>query len=52
MGIVWFMSQRINGSVRLTNRPASGPGRSYLVERELEKDGYSALKALMADYTV
>lgn len=43
--------QRINGSVRITDRPASGQGRSYLVERELEQDGYLALKALVADYT-
>jgi hypothetical protein len=42
--------QRINGTVRVTDRPAGGQGRSYLVERELEKDGYSALKALIADY--
>ena len=43
--------QRINGCVRITDRPASGSGRSYLVERQLEQDGYSALKALVADYT-
>jgi hypothetical protein len=42
--------QRINGCVRITDRPASGTGRSYLVERECEQDGYSALKALVADY--
>jgi hypothetical protein len=42
--------QRINGCVRITDRPASGAGRSYLVERECEQDGYSALKALVADY--
>jgi hypothetical protein len=42
--------QRINGGVRITDRPAAGDGRSYLVERELEQDGYSALKALIADY--
>jgi hypothetical protein len=42
--------QRINGGVRITDRPAEGEGRSYLVERELEQDGYSALKALVADY--
>lgn len=41
--------QRISGAVRITDRPA-GEGRSYLVERELEQDGYSALKALVADY--
>ena len=43
--------QRINGSVRITDGPASGAGRAYLVERGLEQDGYSALKALVADYT-
>ena len=42
--------QRIAGCVRITDRPAIGGGRSYLVERELEQDGYSALKALVADY--
>jgi hypothetical protein len=42
--------QRINGVVRVTDVPASGRGRSYLVERELELDGYDALKALVADY--
>jgi hypothetical protein len=36
--------------VRITDRPAAGSGRSYLVDRELERDGYSALKALVADY--
>lgn len=43
--------QRIKGSVRITDRPAAGAGRAHLVERELEQDGYSALKALVADYT-
>jgi hypothetical protein len=42
--------QRVNGCVRITDRPASHGGRSYLVERECEQDGYSALKALVADY--
>lgn len=42
--------QRINGCVRITDRPVSGAGRSYLVERECEQDGYSALRALVADY--
>jgi hypothetical protein len=41
--------QRIDGVVRITDRPGAGPGRSYLVERE--QDGYAALKALVADYT-
>ena len=43
--------QRIGGCVRVTDRPASGAGRSYLVDRGLEHDGYSALQALVADYT-
>jgi hypothetical protein len=36
--------------VRVTDVPASGRGRAYLVERGLEHDGYDALKALVADY--
>ena len=43
--------QRINGFVRVTDRPAGRSGRSYLIERGLERDGYSALKALLMDYT-
>jgi hypothetical protein len=43
--------QRIDGHVRIIDRPACGAGRSYLVERGLERDGYSALTALVADYT-
>jgi hypothetical protein len=42
--------QRIAGCVRITDRPAAGGGRAYLVERELERDGYGALKALVTDY--
>jgi hypothetical protein len=42
--------QRINGSVRITDRPAAAPGRSYLIERGVEQDGYAALQALVADY--
>jgi hypothetical protein len=42
--------QRVNGVVRVTDVPACGRGRAYLVERELERDGYDALKALIADY--
>ncbi len=41
---------RINGVVRVTDVPAGGRGRAYLVERELEHDGHHALKALVADY--
>jgi hypothetical protein len=42
--------QRINGVVRLTDRPLHGTGRSYLIESGLEQDGYAALNALIADY--
>jgi len=40
--------QRINGIVRVTDKPASGAGRSFLIERGLEKLG--ELNALVADY--
>ncbi len=43
--------QRIGGVVRVTDCPASGRGRAFLVERGLERDGYLALTALIADYT-
>ncbi len=42
--------QRIFGVVRVVDLPVAGGGRSYLVERELEQDGYGALEALVADY--
>jgi hypothetical protein len=42
--------QRVHGVVRVTDVPASGHGRAYLVERGLEQDGYDALKALVSDY--
>ncbi len=45
-----IQGQRVNGVVRLVDVPASGRGRSYLIERELERDGYAALQALVADY--
>jgi hypothetical protein len=34
----------------VTDNPASGDGRAYLVERELELDGNAALWALIDDY--
>jgi hypothetical protein len=40
--------QRIDGIVRVTDRPATGAGRSYLVERELHRK--AELDALSADY--
>ena len=42
--------QRVDGVVRVTDRPAQPGGRSYLVERELERDGNGALDALVIDY--
>ena len=42
--------QRIRGVVRVTDVPARARGRAYLVERELEQDGYDALNALVSDY--
>jgi len=43
--------QRIGRVVRVTDCPARGRGRAFLVERGLERDGYPALKALVEDYT-
>ena len=37
-------------SCRVTDVPAHGRARAYLVERGLELDAYDALKALVADY--
>jgi hypothetical protein len=45
-----LFGQRVDGVVRVTDVPAHGHGRAYLVERGLEHDGYGALKALIADY--
>jgi hypothetical protein len=50
-GLRILYGQRVNGVVRVTDRPASGEERSYLVECGVELDGYSALQALVADYT-
>ena len=44
------VGQRVNGVVRLTDVPLDGIGRAYLIERELELDGYGALLALVDDY--
>ena len=45
--------QRINGVVRVTDRPAEGSGRSYLVRHvhDGDGDGYGALRTLVSDYT-
>ena len=42
--------QSVDGVVRLVDVPADGRGRAYLIERELETDGFAALKALVTDY--
>jgi hypothetical protein len=42
--------QRIDAVVRVTDRPANGHGRAYLVEQGLEQDGNAALHALVDDY--
>jgi len=44
------IGQRIDGSVRLVDVPLATRGRRYVIERELEQDGYTALKALVGDY--
>lgn len=45
-----IFGQRIAGSVRLSDSPADGSGRKYVIERELERDGRAAMEALIADY--
>ena len=37
-------------SVRITDRPRAGDGRSYLVERDATSDQDGELRALVADY--
>ena len=43
-----LIGQRVDGIVRVTDEPARGPGRRYVVEPELESKG--ALDALVEDY--
>jgi hypothetical protein len=45
-----IFGQRVDGVVRVTDRPADDGGRSYLIERGLEQDGYAALQALIDEY--
>ena len=42
--------QRVDGVVRITDTPAGGTGRAFLVERDLQVDGYGAVQALITDY--
>src|ERR1700694_2583757 len=44
-------AQRIDRLLCVTDRPASGTGRAYLVEYGMDPRGVSALQALGADYT-
>ena len=43
-----LVGQRVEGAVRVSDVPADGRGRSYLVEPEL--DSMAELEALVADY--
>lgn len=42
--------QRVDGRLKITDRPANEPGHSYVVEHDLGRDGHPALIALLADY--
>jgi hypothetical protein len=41
---------RANRAAIVIDAPAGDDGRIYLVERDVEQDGYGALKSLIADY--
>jgi hypothetical protein len=43
-----IFGQRVLGVVRLVDAPAGGPGRRYVIERELTSMG--ELEAIVADY--
>ncbi len=42
--------RRVNNVAIVIDAPLGSEGRVYLVEREVERDGYSALRSLVADY--
>ncbi len=42
--------RRVDGEAIVIDAPTGSEGRVDLVERDLEQDGYPALKALVADY--
>ena len=44
-----LVGQRVDGVVRISDLPAAGTGRSYLVEPEITS--MAELEALVADYT-
>ena len=45
-----LIAQRIDRHVRVVDVPADDHGRHYVIERELEQDGYGALIAIVTDY--
>ena len=45
-----YAERALEGGLRLVDRPASGGGRAYLIDRDLEPDGAAAIRALAADY--
>lgn len=42
--------RRVRGEAIVIDAPADGDGRVYLVERDVERDGFRALRALVSDY--
>jgi hypothetical protein len=44
------LGRRTGTAVTITDRPASGDGQSYLVDRVADADGQAAVHALVTDY--
>ncbi len=42
--------RRVNNVAIVIDAPLGSEGRVYLVERDVEHDGYSALRSLITDY--
>ncbi len=42
--------RRVNNAAIVIDAPLGSEGRVYLVERDVEHDGYSALRSLITDY--
>ncbi|MGH3262907.1 MAG: hypothetical protein ACRDNS_13010 [Trebonia sp.] len=45
-----LLGRRVRGSAIVIDVPAGEEGRVYLVERDVQSDGYAALRAMVADY--
>lgn len=45
-----LVGRRVHGIAIVVDIPAGDEGRVYLVERDVERDGARALRALLADY--